>query len=72
MGEVRVEAKQQNSGLLRGHTPNYLEVEFAGPQSLVGEICKVTVNAADETVASGELAAQGSDRARMIPLNVVN
>lgn len=70
--EVLVEEKQQKSGLLRGHTPNYLEVEFAGPQSLVGEICKVAINAADETVASGELAARGSGNRRLMPLNVVN
>jgi threonylcarbamoyladenosine tRNA methylthiotransferase MtaB len=70
--EVLVEEKQQKSGLLRGHTPNYLEVEFAGPQSSVGEICKVTINAADETVASGEIASKLPGSQRMTPLNVLN
>ena len=70
--EVLVEEKQNKSGLLRGHTPNYLEVEFAGPQSLVGEICKVRISAADETVASGDLTAQSKGNSRLIPLNVLN
>jgi len=70
--EVLVEEKQNKSGLLRGHTPNYLEVEFPGPQSLVGEICKVRISAADETVASGELSAQSKSNSGLKPLNVLN
>ena len=69
--EVLVEDKNAKSGLLCGHTPNYLEVEFAGPQSLVGEICSVRINSADEVVAGGELS-QVSERSTMTPLKVLN
>jgi tRNA A37 methylthiotransferase MiaB len=70
--EVLVEEKQAKSGLLKGHTPNYLEVEFAGPQSLVGEICKVRIGTADESVASGELCAKNAAMPGLTPLNVLN
>jgi threonylcarbamoyladenosine tRNA methylthiotransferase MtaB len=70
--EVLVEEKQKKSGLLRGHTPNYLEVELAGPQSLVGEICKVRIGSADESVASGELCAKNTAMPGLTPLNVLN
>jgi threonylcarbamoyladenosine tRNA methylthiotransferase MtaB len=55
--EVLVESKCSKSGMLRGHTPNYVEVEFAGPQYLVGTICAVKISIADERSASGELCS---------------
>lgn len=70
--EVLVEEKQKKSGLLRGHTPNYLEVEFAGPASLVGEICTAAIHSADESVATGELSAKSQSRSRLTLLNVLN
>jgi len=70
--EVLVEEKQNRSGLLKGHTPNYLEVEFAGSSSLVGDICTVAINSADEIIATGELSAKKPSRSRLTPLNVLN
>lgn len=69
--EVLVEEKQQKTGLLRGHTPNYLEVEFPGPQSLIGEICKVRIGAADEKSATGELSS-ATHSGGAFPLRVIS
>lgn len=53
--EVLVEAKNSKSGLLSGHTPNYIEVEFPGPESLVGSECLVRLTGADAISATGEM-----------------
>jgi threonylcarbamoyladenosine tRNA methylthiotransferase MtaB len=57
---VLVESKSARDGLLRGHTGNYIEVEFAGPQSLVGEIANVEIVSECDGAAVGELSAKVS------------
>jgi threonylcarbamoyladenosine tRNA methylthiotransferase MtaB len=56
--EVLVES---SNGLLRGHTGNYIEVEFAGPQTLVGSVCSVRLLSADSKTALGELCRSSSN-----------
>jgi threonylcarbamoyladenosine tRNA methylthiotransferase MtaB len=53
---VLVEGKSAKTGLLRGFTDNYIEVHFAGPSSLVREMCHVTLSEVRGGVAYGEPA----------------
>ncbi len=53
--DVLVEGKQKNNGLLSGHSKNYIEVEFAGPSSLMGCNCKVLITQSENGKAFGEL-----------------
>lgn len=55
--DVLVEGKQNAQGLMKGHTKNYIEVEFAGPSTLAGTICKVRINQTTSNSAIGELIA---------------
>ncbi len=50
--EVLVERANEN-GVLIGHTPNYLKVEFEGEVSLVNEIVNVEIIAGDYPVCKG-------------------
>lgn len=68
---VLVESKSERDGLLRGHTGNYIEVEFPGPRSLVGSMASVLLVGESGGVASGELASSPTKR-NSIPLRVVS
>lgn len=49
------EAKgREGSGVLTGHSDNYLNVEFTGPESLLGELCEVRITAAGVNACQGE------------------
>lgn len=53
---VLVESRHATSGILRGLTDNYLEVRFAGPQSLVNDLCYVRLDEIREGALYGELS----------------
>lgn len=46
---------ENSSGLPKGHTGNYLEVEFPGPSNLAGSIVSVRIISADANSALGEM-----------------
>lgn len=52
---VLVESVQRASGLLKGHSDNYLEVEFPGSGELVGDLVTVRVLADGPHCLSGEI-----------------
>ncbi len=51
---VLVERKNK-SGLLEGHTSNYLKVQFEGDENLIGNIINVTINSSDYPLNNGEM-----------------
>lgn len=53
--DVLVETRSARTGLLRGHTGNYIEVELDGDESLVGEIVPVRIESADSSNARGQV-----------------
>ncbi len=55
---VLVERKSSKSGLLSGHTDNYIEVHFAGSSSLCGELANVRLMQKTNEIQLGELAAK--------------
>lgn len=57
---VLVEGKSAKTGLLGGFTDNYIEVHFAGPSSLVRQMCHVTLSELRNGVVYGELAVAGN------------
>ncbi len=57
---VLVESRHPESGVLRGLTDNYLEVRFAGPQSLVNTLAWVRLDELRNGSLLGELAAEPS------------
>ena len=52
---VLVESAQPSSGMLKGHSDNYLEIEFGGPQRLIGDLVLVRVLADGLRSMSGEI-----------------
>jgi tRNA-2-methylthio-N6-dimethylallyladenosine synthase len=58
---VLVEGKSNKTGLLGGFTDNYIEVHFAGPSSLVREMCYVKLSELRDGVVFGELATPDCD-----------
>ncbi len=69
--EVLVECKSPRDGLLRGHTGNYIEVEFPGPSSLLGSIVKVEIVGESGGSAIGELSSEFEEPS-LKHLNVLN
>lgn len=55
---VLVEGKVGQDGLLQGLTDNYLEVRFAGPQSLQRQFAWVRLDETRESVAYGEVVPE--------------
>jgi threonylcarbamoyladenosine tRNA methylthiotransferase MtaB len=55
---VLAEARHSQSGLLKGLTDNYLEIKFAGSQSLLNQICWVRLEEMKDGALFGELAAE--------------
>lgn len=53
--DVLVETRSSRSGLLRGHTGNYIEVEFDAEGALVGEIVPVRIESADGSTVRGQV-----------------
>jgi threonylcarbamoyladenosine tRNA methylthiotransferase MtaB len=53
---VLAESRHLQSGNLRGLSDNYLEVRFAGPQSLVNELCWVRLDECKDSTLFGEIA----------------
>ncbi len=51
---VIVERVNKN-GLLEGHSSNYLKVEFAGDQALIGDVVHVKINNSDYPINNGEI-----------------
>lgn len=69
---VLVETKDRTTGLLKGHTPNYIEVQFPGPESMVGEFVDVRLDEERRSVAFGEAVANTGVLRERIELRVVN
>ncbi len=70
---VLVEMKEGKNGLLKGLTDNYLDVEFAGPKSLLGNIAYVTLENRNNLSITGSLShyeGEGNElpASRLIPL----
>lgn len=59
---VLVEGKIDRDGLLSGLTHNYLEVKFAGPQSLRRQLAWVRLDETRDGVAFGELMSEPSGK----------
>lgn len=67
--EVLVEGKAKG-GLLGGHSRNYIEVEFAGPESLIGSIVEVFVLSSSAGTAVGEMVSRVSSR--LTPVRILD
>jgi tRNA A37 methylthiotransferase MiaB len=54
---VRVESRSKRSGLMMGTSDHYLQVEFAGSPSLVGQLVPVRILDVSDEGILGELAS---------------
>ena len=68
---VLVEGKQNAKGLMKGHTNNYIEVEFAGTPNLSGTFCRVLITHSGQTSAVGELISSSTPFSKTF-LKVIN
>lgn len=66
---VLAESRHPQSGILRGLTDNYLEVRFAGPQSLVNDLCWVRLDEMRDGTLFGELAASPNSGTLRLPVS---
>lgn len=56
--DVLVETRSMRNGLLRGHTGNYIEVEFEGSDSLIGELTPTLLESTIGEVARGRVSLE--------------
>lgn len=55
---VLVETRSARTGLLRGHTGNYIEVELDGEESLVGEVIPALIEGVEGAVAHASVSSE--------------
>lgn len=69
---VLVETKDRSTGLLKGHTPNYIEALFPGPEAMIGKFVEVRLDEERSWVALGESVANLCIAEDRTELRVVN
>ena len=65
--QVLVERRDQESGMMRGFSENYVPVRFMGPDRLAGSVAPVRLDRSEDGVALGVLVAARADRPAATP-----